>query len=654
MVDLAALLSVCLQLLPLVLWWIIRARRDRALWELALEIPAVIAVDMLLCLLLTRLFVLEIAVLSVRGGYLLVGGVLIVRRLRDKELAWPRCFRGPELATSALAGTLAVFLSTVMSRACHNFDRGWHIPLVASLRGQRLPFVNVYQPTQLLEYHYTGDALAASLQSLSLGVIHSSYALSLAHDYLFALTAIAAALLFRYLGVTSATHAALGAVAIFVMGPLTVLSPVTSTEAWAGYSIINFYKLSFRPHVPLAALLMVGFVGAIAVALRERGDRAQVVRTVAVLSACSALLSLTDEASIGLLGLSLGAAWLFVPQVLHERRLVGLGILALLTVCVIVPHFLFAGTLSTSSVANHVELVDWRSPGYYSRPIALARDAGWQRFKYDLLPMAMLAAGAVFMALRRPRRESMAVAIFYAVLFGLSVVALGRIEVVADVPLPPKGGWAVNNHRFVTAAMALMPVVALWLITAARVARRPATAGAFGSAVLVAAVTLSAVSTLQWLRLAAEDKCIQPRSFASAEDFYEIDCRKAVGAGLGERPMPIYAAKGLTYVYAGCRPSFLPARTDRLTYRLKLGGAAYGAAALAELETTVLAPEQPLTLVCPPPESATQEPACVFALSQGACAPAGQALRCRLGAQQRPALGEAVPGFAKHLRARRR
>ena len=37
---------------------------------------------------------------------------------------------------------------------------------------------------------YTGDLLASSLQTLSFGVIHASHALSLAHDLLFALTAV--------------------------------------------------------------------------------------------------------------------------------------------------------------------------------------------------------------------------------------------------------------------------------------------------------------------------------------------------------------------------------------------------------------------------------------------------------------------------------
>ena len=42
----------------------------------------------------------------------------------------------------------------------------WHIPLVSALRGQRLPFMNVYDPAGGLFYHFAGDVQAAMLQTL--------------------------------------------------------------------------------------------------------------------------------------------------------------------------------------------------------------------------------------------------------------------------------------------------------------------------------------------------------------------------------------------------------------------------------------------------------------------------------------------------------
>jgi hypothetical protein len=50
-------------------------------------------------------------------------------------------------------------------------------------------------PDQPLHYHFSSDVLASALQTLSFDVLHSSYALSLAHDVMFGPTVFTLALL---------------------------------------------------------------------------------------------------------------------------------------------------------------------------------------------------------------------------------------------------------------------------------------------------------------------------------------------------------------------------------------------------------------------------------------------------------------------------
>jgi hypothetical protein len=632
MVTVLALVSVALQFLPVGLWLALRAERNRALWRIALDIPLALAIDFLAVLLLARVFRLETAVLVSRGLWLAGAAGYFVWRRRQLAIAWPRALDRAALGTALMAATLGLLLSTALSRTCHNHDRGWHMPLVASIRGQRLPFMNVYQPQQALEYHYTGDALAAALQTLSFNVIHASHAITLAHDYLFALTALTVALLLKHFGMRG-FYAALGALGMLLAGPLTLFSPRSSAQ-WSGYNFLNYFTLSFRPHCALAGLLVVGFVGSIAVRLRERDQPPSVWSTALPMVASTALLTLTDEATIGLLGAALGLTWLVVPDVVHERRTTGMLLFVALLAAVLLPHFLLAGTLAPGAVANEVRQVPWRAPGFYSLSVPLTNPAGLRLLGYDVFPI-VAATLAALLSLVRPRgRAHVAAVLFGVVLVALSLVGLCAIEVVADVPHPPKGGWAVQNHRFMTAALLVVPLLSLYLLTLFRNPRRGRVSTGFASAVMVGAMALGAVSTLQWLKIDAPKHCFQPRSFSAKLDFYALDCRSAMGARFGEEPAPTYGDKVLVYPYAGCRPTFLAGRAPRLTYRLKVGGAAFGNAALVELQKTVLKPGEPLVVVCP--REGPQETPCEVVQRAGSCEPAGsQALRCVAGEKER-------------------
>ena len=55
-----------------------------------------------------------------------------------------------------------------------------HIPLVSTIRGQRLPFLNVFQPKTVVHYHFAGDVVAAALQHFRRPAFMPSLAIALA------------------------------------------------------------------------------------------------------------------------------------------------------------------------------------------------------------------------------------------------------------------------------------------------------------------------------------------------------------------------------------------------------------------------------------------------------------------------------------------
>ncbi len=148
-----------------------------------------------------------------------------------------------------------------ISRTYAIFDRAWHIPLVTSIRAQKIPFVNVFDPATVLHYHYSGDVYAALVQTLSGGIVSSSLALSIAHDLVFAETAASLVLLFVHLGVARVT-ALVASFGVLTCGPVTLLL-AGANRPLSGYSIVSVFQISYRPHSRcLAALLIVGVFGA--------------------------------------------------------------------------------------------------------------------------------------------------------------------------------------------------------------------------------------------------------------------------------------------------------------------------------------------------------------------------------------------------------
>lgn len=633
MLTLAAWIAALLYLIPPLSLLVARAQRDRPLWELALDLPLAVALDLLLLLTLARVMRLETAILVSRPLWVVATGVWAIRSRLRGVLRWPRALGKTEIVTVAFAIVVAVWLSTAFSRDCHSFDRGWHIPLATSVRGQLLPFQNVYEPGKTFAYHFTGDVLGATIQTLSGVTVHMTLALSMSHDLIFALIAACLALLLCWVGIRSPAVAVLVQLPLLA-GPATLLSARPND---AGYNFINLLKLSFRPHTALALLLLIGLFGAVLVRLRSEDDPPPVWRTASVLVVMTALLAVTDEASIGLVGLSLGVTWIVFPQVVAERRLHGLGVLIAMLVTLVVANLLFHGALF-AGVGQTVSWVPPRAPGYYRQPISLEAEVGQIVLVRDLFALGMLWFAGVMMIFRERGRMRLASFVFISCLLVLSVVGLTRIDL---------GERAVESHRFMTAALVLTTMAGLFWIAPSP--GRRMTLGVPQTIALLA-MGLAAMGSLDWLAregAPGASKCTAPSLYFAVHDLFEVNCRQFAGAELGEEPATTYLDKSIAYAISGCRPVFTsgpPApivRSDRLDlpkgrrvqqWDTKIGRMLVELGALRDIDKNLLRRGEPLTAVC---RQQTTDPVCAYALARKYCRPRGAVYVCTIPSNER-------------------
>ena len=243
----AQIVAVLVYLVPVVLVAILAARRERGLGDFAVLVPAAVAVDLLLVLLLCRVVRLEWAAFISRGLWLAGGALWFDRRQRRHGLrpARPAALDGRAIAGIAMAMLAAAALSAVLSRPNAIWDRELHIPFVASLRGQQMPFASPYEPGVAFHYHFSGDVLASMLQIFSFDVLNASLALSLAHDVMFALIGLATALALLASGPKPAHVVVLSVVAVLLSGPCVLRFGVG--EPYLGYSYYALYIWGFRP-----------------------------------------------------------------------------------------------------------------------------------------------------------------------------------------------------------------------------------------------------------------------------------------------------------------------------------------------------------------------------------------------------------------------
>src|SRR5262245_35526312 len=124
MLALAQAAAAALTLVPVAVVLALYARRDRALWQLAAAIPAAVAVDLRVVLVLCRVVRLEAAAFASRALWLGGGAWLWWRRRRRGEApAWPAALDRRALVTLGLAALAAAALSAVLSRPYAIWDR---------------------------------------------------------------------------------------------------------------------------------------------------------------------------------------------------------------------------------------------------------------------------------------------------------------------------------------------------------------------------------------------------------------------------------------------------------------------------------------------------------------------------------------------------
>lgn len=616
----ASILVGLVYLLPVAVVLVARARRERPIIEVACDVPLAVAADLAGVLLLSRVLTLEWAAVVSRVLWLAGGAAVVARRrkLGDAPVR-PAAVTRAAIAQAAALGVAGLLTSLRLSRPCAIWDREWHIPLVSSLRGQKLPFANVFEPKVGLYYHFSGDVLASMLQAFSGNALHASLALSLAHDLVFLLLGVELALVLWAVGVRRLAPALVVLAATLLAGPVTLLrDPNRKLEL--GYSIVNYLSLSFRPHVSLGYLLAVGFAGAVAGAVMRRRTGADPRRLLPALAATAAILAVTDEAALGVLGLGLGAAWLADPESLAPARRQGAIVLAGLALTLIAALVIFVGAVGPGAPHYPMRFLAPRSPGFMAPPLSLGTGDGLSTFLQDLLPVVgVLAAG--LMLLRRAARDARVLVLFYGVAVLFSCLAFSCVEYNKE---------ATESHRWITTVFVIGPLLlAAWLAPPpdAGELSRPAPWTGWPALVAFVCVGLGVASTVEWLGSGLADKvCTRDRYFESqaADKFYELNCRAVADSHLGERARATYADAGGLFIYAGCRPTFVagPPAAGGM-HKIKAGRPQFGKVAIDDLNANMLTPDASLPVAClkTPP---TTDPICAHAKQKGRCAPVGE------------------------------
>jgi hypothetical protein len=608
-------LGIALYLLPLPILLVALARPGREDWRAALGVPTFVAVDLMSTLLLSRLMTLQIATLLSRGLWIAGGSVVLYRR-RAMVAVWWRSTDLRGWINPTLAALFAVWLSSVLSLTCALWDRWWHIPLVTSLGGQRAPFLNFFEQNEPLAYHYAGDALASMLQALSFDHIHSSYALSRMHDVLFGLIGLTLAGLLPSFGAKRLVWALAATATTLLAGPATVLVQSDARPLF-GQSIVNLLSLSYRPHVPVAYLSIVGFVGALLLPVIA-GESIRARETRVILFASTALLALCDETSLALLGVLLAVVWSCAPKSLGETRKQGILVGVALLACIVATVLLYGGTLTHGAVPTDLRLVPtFRVPGFVSASAPLSTLHAWRSFTIDFFAILVVCMAGLVTALTACRRPVIAMAAGYAAVVFVALLALTKVQI---------NGSDTECHRFATLPLLLAPLFGFYF------AHQPGYLWAFEkssrlvSLVVWLGVGIPAVSTVEWLFGTGDSICKREGD----NNYAGTDCREFALAKLGERSIAAYVDGTLWYQFAGCRP--LKAQsTSRFHRVIHLGFPELGWPRLHKLDGWL--GNAPLHLYC---SIGKPDEVCSRAMQRADCAVETTSIKhCQLSAQQR-------------------
>lgn len=605
---------------PIVAFALVRMRKDRELWAVAADLATAIAIDVLFVLALAFFVPVSQAAWIARAlwAVALLGQWSRARRV----IALPSALGRSELAIVGVAALTGLASSLALSRPYSIWDRLWHIPLVSSLGAQRLPFANVYDPAVPLNYHFAGDVLAAVVQALSLGRVHAALALSLAHDALFVITGVAVALLLIALGPRGVVPRVAMVVGALFVGPVTFFR-LGATPPTGGYSLFNYLTLSFRPHVVVAGLGILGFWALIVGRLRARGAALKARRTAPQMLVIAAALAITDEASIALLALSLGALWLVRPEAVAPRRLQGALVLAGLFAVFVGVNFGFGASFGRGAPHLAMAVVAPRVPGYDHPSLALTAAGGPRTLLLDLFPVVIAIVVGVLARLAARGRGEGILAVYVTLVAGSAALFLS-LEVDAS---------SIESHRFVTAALWLAPVVGATLLGAPRLRERgPSAALHLARLSLASGTALAVASTLVWVVTIAPRQGEVHAGFFSSVDFYDVDCRAATGPRERGKPGLFYAEQRTWYLWAGCHPSFAPAPPGA-HWRMQVKAPYWGPESLRALDRW-LSPGDSLRVVCKP--RGTTDAVCRYAEAHGRCGGGGSLVHvCALDAEDR-------------------
>lgn len=611
MIALGVVSALLMAMIPIIVLLVINARADRPVWQIAFDISGAVALDLVLVMLLSRLFVSDIAAWVAKGIWVVVAVVVLVHRKRTgRSPQWPVGLTRTLLLRALFVGCVGLGVSLIMSRACAHWDRQFHIPLTTSLRGQTAPFVNVYEPWRELFYHYGGDIYGANLQSLSFGILHSSHTLSLIHDFGFFWLGVCVALTLHSAGLNRTFMTVVVYLTMLFSGPVTMLhGDKIRPSPW---SMVNFICVSWRPHVPLGVLLIMPFIALPIVRMRDQERDVSLYDLLVPMSACTAISMITDEFSVGAVGLALGCLWLWRPRVFGKTRVQGMLFFGGLALSMVGGTLIFKGTLGPGG--PHYPLAfDWpHSPGFYTPSLTFSQPHGLSYFILDLLPILGVFLGGVFMLLRSRDELFRGTFIAYSVMTFVAVLLFSTLVY---------NGTGLQNHRFLTAPMLFGPMfAAVWLLPRHE-SRSVVTS--FPAIMMMGTIGLGTATSLEWqFGQNIYPGCIDVG--LDGQKFYDVDCRAETGGGVGEKARSMYVERSIVYRYSGCRPTYIAGPAENMDgHDIKFGQARFGIAALAEVhnEPRFTPKDADLAVACPVERNS--DPACRYMEEHGACTEGG-------------------------------
>jgi hypothetical protein len=440
-------------------------------------------------------------------------------------------------------GAAALLISRRLSVPYALWDRHWHMPLVASLRGQLTPFQNVYEPGHPFFYHYSGNAFAAMLQALSFAHLHASAALARAHDVVFTLFGAFLGAALSVLGVRRSAHSVVLTTCMLLAGPATVLLEGLERRG-TGWSYTNLLSLSFRPHEPLgyffASALVLAGLGPFLL-----GAAHAWCQVLPALALFTAMLTLSDELTLGLAFGTVSVAWCLAPQSLVGGSIMRIAVPVSMLAALLATMLLFGGTFSPGAPKQAIELVSPRLPGFYAASMPLAKRESLLILGSDYLaPLAVGMCGVVAAVSKPNARNFLLLASFWSLLI-VSLLILCVVEFNHD---------PTESHRAVTGLCLLAPLfLVLWLV------RLPdGGARAWVLAVGGLACALCLASTVEWVRGVLPDAAVRFKPYWGDDKFYQTDCVALTGARLGERAMPSVGPMDRWNLFGGCRALFTP------------------------------------------------------------------------------------------------